>query len=157
MIFLAQYLHLALIAGTLVFWLLQKRAVRFNMFFFECVSLPLTLMTARIMGYFFYHPRPFVALHISPLIPHAADNGFPSDHTLLGFALGALVFTYDKRWGTVLCLLALLLGISRIYVSVHSPLDVLGSFVVSVGVLIFLQVLRKSFLKRNADGDISSL
>src|SRR5579862_7570003 len=50
------------------------------------VSFPLTLLAAKISGYFIYDPRPFVVEHVKPLIAHAADNGFPSDHMLLTMA-----------------------------------------------------------------------
>lgn len=144
MIFLAQYLHIVIIAGTLLFAFLQKRPVQIRMFLLASLSLPLTLLAARVAGYIFNDPRPFAALHFTPLIPHAADNGFPSDHALLGFALGMLVFRFNRTWGTVLCLLAMVLGLSRIYVGVHSPLDILGSFLVSGGVMLFLGILTHS-------------
>ena len=36
-------------------------------------------------------PRPFVVDGRAPLVPHADDNGFPSDHTTVaGWGMGAL-------------------------------------------------------------------
>src|SRR5205085_658414 len=46
-------------------------------------AMCLGLLLERALG----RPRPFVALGIVPLVPHAADSSFPSDHTLVGVAL----------------------------------------------------------------------
>src|SRR5690242_16366365 len=34
-----------------------------------------------LLAHFFPEPRPFVSHIVTQLIPHAADNAFPSDHT----------------------------------------------------------------------------
>jgi undecaprenyl-diphosphatase len=67
-----------------------------------------------------------------PLIPHAPDNGFPSDHTLFGTALAVIIFPFHKRLGTVLFILALLVGIARVYLGINHAIDILGSAVISV-------------------------
>jgi len=43
---------------------------------------------AGLIGVFYYVPRPFVSEHFIPLVQHAPDASFPSDHLA---ALGALV------------------------------------------------------------------
>lgn len=81
------------------------------------------------------HARPFTALHFSPLISQEPSNSFPSGHTALVFGL-AFAFLFwacqtknnglEKVVGWLLLLVALLVGVSRIYVGVHWPLDILG-------------------------------
>jgi undecaprenyl-diphosphatase len=57
----------------------------------------------------------------------AVGSGFPSGHSVLVFALLG-------RWRVVAIALAVIVGLARIYVGAHLPLDVLGG--AGVGVLI---------------------
>lgn len=91
----------------------------------------LSLILAKIAGALYYDPRPFFSQHIVPLIPHAADNGFPSDHTLLAAWIGFSIFIINRRLGILALGVAILVGLSRIAAHVHSPIDIIGSFVIS--------------------------
>src|SRR5665647_1758410 len=77
----------------------------------------------------YFDQRPFVTEHIAPLFPHAADNGFPSDHTLLSMLLAMCVLFYRWRWGVVLVAITLALGVARVEAHVHHPIDILGAVV----------------------------
>ena len=79
-------------------------------------------------------PRPFhVSNEILPLIPLPSSFSFPSGHTSgsLTAAL-ALYKTSPKKYGIPAVILASLIAISRIYVGVHYPTDVLGGVVVAI-------------------------
>jgi undecaprenyl-diphosphatase len=57
------------------------------------VALALILNVA--FGAIIVEPRPFITQHIQRLIPHAADDSFPSDHAAVSFAIaGALLLRY---------------------------------------------------------------
>ena len=56
------------------------------------ISLPLTYVLGVIARSLYFNPRPFMVSGVEPLISHAADNGFPSDHTLLLASIASLVF-----------------------------------------------------------------
>lgn len=131
MIICAKYVYLVPILLAVIFVLLQKRAVQKRLLLFAIISLPLTLLIAKLASHLYYDPRPFVSYHLTPLIPHAPDNGFPSDHTLISAAFAGLLFIFNKKWGIITGIVAILVGISRIYVRVHSPLDVIASLVIS--------------------------
>lgn len=83
----------------------------------------------KISSKLFYDTRPFVSEHIQPLVKHAADNGFPSEHTLLAATVAAVIYFFDRRIGIYLAVVALLIGASRVAAHVHSPIDILGSLV----------------------------
>lgn len=133
-IFFAKYVIYLLIAASILFLLKQKRSTQKEILIFALISLPLSLLIAKILGHFYYNPRPFVAGHFTPLISHAANNGFPSDHALFAFTISAIVFCFNKKWGVFLGALGLLVSLGRIYVGIHSAIDILGSFVISVSV-----------------------
>ena len=56
--------------------------------------------------------------------PHTAS--FPSGHTAQAFALCGALYTCRSKWFWPVCGLAVLLGLSRLYLYVHFPTDVLA-------------------------------
>ncbi|WP_053376407.1 undecaprenyl-diphosphatase [Paenibacillus sp. FJAT-27812] len=103
----------------------------------------LTASVALMLGIFMIsplvnHSRPFVDHQIMQLIPHVPDASFPSDHATLAFSLAFSILFVKRKLGIVMLALAILTGISRVYVGVHYPGDILGaaalSFIISYGV-----------------------
>ena len=62
------------------------------------------------------------------LVPEKDPNSFPSGHTNAAFAFAlALCMTAPKRWMKIAAVFAgLVMGLSRLYVGVHFPSDVLA-------------------------------
>lgn len=146
MILSAKYLYLVIIGIAVIYTLFQTRKIQKKILLFAVVSLPLSYILAKIAGKLYYDPRPFVAHHFTPLIPHAASNGFPSDHTLISFAIASLLFVFNKKLGIVAGVLGLLVGVARVYVGVHSPIDIAGAIVIAIiSALIVDQVLARFF------------
>lgn len=130
-IFGAKYLVfiIALIAG--VFFFKKPRKVQKHMALFAVIALPAIYIAAKIGNMLYNDPRPFVVGNFIPLIPHAPDNGFPSDHTLISSAIAAIICPFNKKLALVLWALALLVGLSRVFVGVHHLIDILGSMVIA--------------------------
>jgi glycosyltransferase 2 family protein len=78
--------------------------------------------------------------------------GFPSGHTAIATALSLTLLAYlsPRRWW-IPAIWIILVAISRMYLGVHSPLDILGGLSIGVAVIclqqIFLRVY-KTKLKR---------
>lgn len=72
-------------------------------------------------------PRPFsYRPELQLLIPALQDASFPSGHTGASFAaVSALFFRKNRLWIPAL-VLAFLIGVSRLYLYVHFPSDVLA-------------------------------
>lgn len=98
---------------------------------FGVISIILIYGIAFIAGHLYDNPRPFVADHFTPLIPHDPDNGFPSDHVLMVSAIAAVVYFSNRKIGLILLGIGILVAISRVYVGVHHPIDVIASVVFS--------------------------
>lgn len=127
----AKYLWiLPILIGALYLWKNRdnwKPAVTFGAF-----VLPISYIVAKILGHFFYNARPFVVENFQPLIAHADDNGFPSDHTLIAAAIAATVTFFDKKWAIWLWIITLLVAWGRVFTGVHHTMDVAGSIVISL-------------------------
>ena len=143
-IFGAKYLFLLPVA---VFFLILARA-RDKLGYLlklSVLTFPLSLLVGKLLNHFIQDPRPFVVERITPLIAHAPDNGFPSDHTLLTATIAAVVFVYNKKIGILLFILSFLIGAARVLAGLHHPLDVAGSFFIGVSTTwLVASVLRRS-------------
>ena len=126
-VFSAQYLFILPILILSAYFFTRKWPTQKRMVFFAIPAGLLTYLLGLIGNYLYYDPRPFVVGHFTPLIAHAADNGFPSDHTLLVSSLAAIGMYWNKWLGIRLWAIALFVAFSRVYVGLHHPIDVIGS------------------------------
>lgn len=88
--------------------------------------------------------RPYEVIDgLSILIARPTTYSFPSGHTMCSFAAAIVYFRHQpRRLGVPMLTLAVLIGISRLYVGVHYPSDVilgaiLGTIIAAIFVLIF--------------------
>jgi undecaprenyl-diphosphatase len=77
--------------------------------------------------------------------------GFPSGHTMMITVAVLSLWPYlPRRWRWFFLLLIPLMGLSRIYLGVHAPLDVIGGFAVGavvVGAMRSLPVFIRKFFR----------
>ena len=132
MIFGAEYV--IYIAFALIFVLAFKEGVRERKtLILASLSIPILIIIIKIIHLFLYQPRPFISHEILPLISYTrVDASFPSRHTALMFVLAFSYFFYKSKWRFYFLIAATWVGISRIYVGVHYPLDILGGVVTGV-------------------------
>ena len=79
--------------------------------------------------------RPWLTLEgLIPLISEHDPNSFPSGHTCAAFAAASAWYrALPKRWMCVLgIIMAAVMGLSRLYVGVHFPSDVLAGLLVGL-------------------------
>ena len=87
--------------------------------------------------------RPFINLDIIPLYKETGFS-FPSEHMAVFTAIAISMFLINKGAGFVFLIIAILVGLSRIVIGVHYPVDILGGFVVGfIFSLIFIQIFKK--------------
>lgn len=128
----AKYLIIAVGLLALIATLLSERTVRRNIIRLALLSFPIAFLLALLAGHLYYDTRPFVVEHIEPLIPHAADNGFPSDHTLYTMVAAITMFVHRRKLGVFLGILAILIGVSRVMADLHYPIDIAGSIMIAM-------------------------
>jgi undecaprenyl-diphosphatase len=118
------------------------------------LSAGLALALAQVVSRLVDRPRPFVAHHdaVHLFSSHAADPGFPSDHTTAAFAIGVALLLRERAWGTVVLVLAAILAVARVAMGVHYPTDVLGGAALgSLVALALWQPAVRALLHRLAD------
>lgn len=111
------------------------------------ITMLLAVLVAWLFGEQFLkdvvaRPRPFVEdPSFTLVIPPPDGYSFPSGHTICAFtAATVLLFSpIRRRWKVVVCVLAVLIGFSRMYLCVHNPTDVLAGAV--FGILFALVVV----------------
>lgn len=149
-IFCAKYLVYVAIAIAIFFLLKQSRQKQKEILIFAVILLPLSYAIAKIAGYFYFNPRPFVVGNFTPLFPHAPDNGFPSDHTLLAAVIALTTFHFSRKTGLLLFVLSLIIGFARVLAGVHHVFDIVGSIAIASAVyLVVHYFLFSRILKYN--------
>jgi len=78
-------------------------------------------------------PRPFVANHINLLFSYnPAEPSFPSGHAAFYFAIATIVYFYNKKAGLGFFLASFLISISRVFVGIHWPADIMAGALVGI-------------------------
>ncbi|MDO8518252.1 MAG: phosphatase PAP2 family protein [bacterium] len=126
-IFAAKYLIYIVAAIFVVYFFLARRRAKRKLLLLSALSLPLAYVVGWLAGLLYYNPQPFALSGIAPLVSHAANNGFPSDHMLFAAALAMLVLFFSRPLGILLWVLALLVGFARIAAGVHHTADIIAA------------------------------
>lgn len=140
---------------TYVFWLLLI------VYFWTRDEKELALLTGAgiLAGAMFTYPLKFIIDRARPydqiesarlLTPSESDPSFPSGHTELSFLAATIVSRYHPGYSKYLYSFSFIVGLSRIYVGVHFPMDVVGGVLVGVIIGKLVLVVRE---KRNISGE----
>ena len=82
----------------------------------------------------FARTRPYDVVEVNLLVAKLHDFSFPSGHTLVSFEAATALWFYHRKWGIAALVLAALIALSRLYLFVHYPTDVLVGAVLGIGI-----------------------
>ena len=128
-------------------WTLVTKIPKKEMYHAYCRILMAGLtafLMAKLMASI-YQPetmRPFEKLGVDAGAAFLNNPGFPSDHVLFCTAITLAVWfeTRAKKIAYILAGLTVLVGVGRVVALVHTPLDVIGGFIIAfAGVPWYLQ------------------
>ncbi|RZK31747.1 MAG: phosphatase PAP2 family protein, partial [Hymenobacter sp.] len=101
----------------------------------------------QLMKFFFHRARPTTALIMQQGL------SFPSGHAMMSMSfygcLAWLLVQYGRRWGVgaALVVFCLLIGLTRVYLHVHYPTDVVAGFAAGAAWLVLLRTGIRVFWK----------
>lgn len=124
------YLFMTVLAAVLLLGLVKKdrntRKIAVHTFIITVINL----IISYVIGGIYYVNRPFVNNKVNLLIPHVEDASFPSDHATGTMSIAVGLGKDNKLLGTILTVLSLIVGFSRVYVGHHYPSDVIGAYMI---------------------------
>jgi undecaprenyl-diphosphatase len=134
-IFFADYSGYVLVL-IVIFLIFSSKKWKENIYNLAFVSLILLLsrgIFTETIRFFFFRIRPFVQLGFEPLISQSASEAsMPSGHMTFFFGLSfALYYLGKKGWSYIFMAVSLLIGISRVFVGIHWPLDILAGIIIA--------------------------
>lgn len=142
--FLASFLIYFLFAGLAILWFIDGRIKREQVVhtLFACLF---ACIVAALIKHFFPTIRPFVLNgRGADVVLRPTDGSFPSEHTVIAFALAVTVFMHDRKTGWWFLILALLIGVARVIANVHYPVDIVGG--AFLGTIVAVVVEKLHFL-----------
>ena len=104
-------------------------------------SMGLALLLGVILGNgvmknVFARPRPYdldtTLFHRLAWGKMSTDFSFPSGHTLASFEAATALFLHHKKWGAAALVMAFFVSISRLFLLVHYPSDLLAGAVFGI-------------------------
>lgn len=149
-IYIAEYLVIGLALVVISFWFTRVNKNRI-MVICGCITFVIAEIFGKIVGKIHSNYQPFAELsNVNQLIDKAVDNSFPSDHTIMFFSFCMTFWLFRGARGFIWILLAILVGISRIWVGVHYPADIAVGAMISIGsaYLVFLIVPKLSMFQK---------
>ena len=108
-----------------------------------CSTIAVGWLSSEIFKLLVAEPRPSAHLLLHPLVQADGSGSFPSGHTTfaVAFAIGIYFLARGTRWAVATAVgglaFAFLVAGSRLYLGVHYPSDVAGSFLVAPAAIIF--------------------
>lgn len=127
-IFCAQYLIVFVVIALIVALFRVDMSNKKRLIVATILAGGIAFVIAQIASHVYFDPRPFVGGHVKPLIKHAADNGFPSDHALFTMTVTAVVYFFHKKIAGVMLIMTILVGVARVLAHVHSPIDIIAGW-----------------------------
>lgn len=143
MIFGAEFLIYLMLILAFILAVRGKIPERKSLILF-LISFPILVLLIKFIHLFLFEPRPYITNNILPLITHKeADASFPSRHASIMSAIAFAYWYYKSRWTPLFLLSLIWVGIARIYVGVHYPIDILGGIIFGItSLLISRQIIR---------------
>jgi len=128
----------------LLIWLLvvRKKDLALQVFLLSAA----TFLCTQFLKDTIARPRPLELIsEISSRQYSISGFGFPSGHSALSMVCALVILPYVTRpWKLGVILLVILVGLSRIYLGVHAPLDVIGGWSLAV---VLWSITMLTFLK----------
>lgn len=121
---------------TVVFWFWKLSDSLMNQRIFvlkSIIAVLASLFISIMLKFIFYKNRPFIVIFNKNFLFHDKTSSFPSNHASFVFTFSFCFLFWFKKWiGCFLFLLSFLIIWTRIFFGIHWPIDMIGSFFISL-------------------------
>jgi len=147
--FFATFFIWFLYFGLVVLWFIDGKIKKEQVIHAVSASL-IALFVAFLIKKFFPTVRPFIinGKEIDVLFK-PTDGAFPSEHTVIAFALAVTVFMHDRKVGWWFLVGALVVGVARVFANVHYPIDIIGGAFLGTIVAVIVERMHLFQLLKN--------
>jgi undecaprenyl-diphosphatase len=122
------------------FFIIVYELSRKKPFFSAAYGLIITGIIVELTKAIVQRPRPELSV-LPQYVTQAYSTSFPSGHTASAFLIAAVVSHYYPKYAKFLYPLAIIVGLSRMYLGVHYLTDVIAGAV--IGIVVGLIVIKK--------------
>ncbi|WWO99598.1 MAG: phosphatase PAP2 family protein [Candidatus Dasytiphilus stammeri] len=97
------------------------------------LAIIIALFFSFMIRYFFPHDRPFVMGKGHTFLKHCKSSSHPSNHASIIFTLAFAFLFWHRLWSAIiLFIIGLIISWSRIYLSLHWPIDIIDSVLIAL-------------------------
>ncbi|WWO97219.1 MAG: phosphatase PAP2 family protein [Candidatus Dasytiphilus stammeri] len=131
-IYFAQYLIGIVPVIWMVLWYWGDDIQR-TLVFKSILAIIIALFFSFLIRRLFPHHRPFVVGKGHIFIEHSKSSSNPSNHASIIFTLALSFLFWHRLWSAIiLFIIGLIISWSRIYLSLHWPLDIIDSVLIAI-------------------------
>ena len=131
--------------GLLFLWFganeMRQREVNQKSVLQAMASLGIATGLVDILNYFFFRPRPFSEIAVTPLLYQPTDSSFPSNSAAILFAIAFAVWFSNKKAGRIFFAIAIVHSFCRVVAGMYYPLDIIGGAALGVTSALFVRWL----------------
>jgi len=131
-IFFAEYLGYFLVAILILFLLIDTKRYWLVVAMALAAAVLSRFVITEIIRFFWERSRPFVGNTVNLILGHEATSSFPSGHAAFFFAISTVVYSYNKKTGTLFMIASFLISLARVFAGVHWPTDIIGGALVGI-------------------------
>lgn len=140
-----------LVIGTVLLFLIFRKYREVGMVMGISLALEFILNNL-ILKPLIARPRPYeVSEAVVLLVERASDYSFPSGHTGSAFAISIVLWLLLSKkaglMGIVAIFLSILMGLSRLYVGIHYPSDVIGGVFLGIATAFLAVWINKKYFE----------
>ena len=153
-VFTAEYLPvlLCIASAAFVYYSKSSRSSKINLSVAAlCSAVVARYVVTALVRLLVHRARPFTSPKAFSLFV-TSGSSFPSAHATVLFALGTVLFYYNKKAGCIFYGVSLLVCVARVIAGVHFPSDIIAGIVVGIttaSLVLFSMPFIKMPLKQN--------
>lgn len=134
------YVYLPLMPIFLIYFMVKKSATKMKIFSLVFLTGFFSWFISETVKNLLKIERPLT----NGLLYLEKGYSMPSTHTMIAIALAIVLYSENRKLGWIAIILAVLVGVSRVVLGVHSIIDVLvGLILGSIISLLFVRLFRK--------------